>query len=139
MTPQSVERPISMTEDELIETVARAIQQSERDNGKHLAGFDCLGPQRQAHLRMAARAAIEASGLLKERDEARNRVERLEAERDALSFELKQCSATMGRLQGLLVRYGDKVRMGTAARMEDQQVIDEAFQARSALTEKHNG
>jgi hypothetical protein len=81
-------------------------------------------------------AATRLVELLKERDD---RVERLEAERDALSFELKQCSATMGRLQGLLVRYGDKVRMGTAARMEDQQVIDEAFQARAALTEKHNG
>jgi hypothetical protein len=52
----------SILSPENVEKAARAIQQSERDMGKHLVGWDALGPQTQAHLRFAARAALASIG-----------------------------------------------------------------------------
>jgi hypothetical protein len=67
MTPQSVERPISMTDDELIETVAKAMYDATHHNMQSCYSWDDAWEDHQEHHRQRyyreARAAIEATRI----------------------------------------------------------------------------
>jgi hypothetical protein len=120
---------IRTVDEELVGTVARAIDPDAFDNRIPKDGPKRIWAGRREQARVKARAAIEASQLLQERDEARNRVERLEG---ALTSLVALHDAFMTASRGFMGNQADAYYC-IAKR------FDEWNDARAALTGEHNG